>query len=98
MGQVDRETELFSGRDVIYIYPDLFTAIIGRYDNGILVSGFMCNIQVKFIYSEKATKFCEISTLLLFYVVSVKIQMEISQNFVASPEDMIFKIVIYYHC
>ena len=46
MGQVDRETELFSGRDVIYIYPDLFTAIIGRYDNGVLVSGFMCNIQV----------------------------------------------------
>ena len=46
VGQVDRETELFSGRDVIYIYPDLFTAIIGRYDNGILVSGFMCNIQV----------------------------------------------------
>jgi len=45
VGQVDRETELFSGRDVIYIYPDLFTAIIGRYDNGILVSGFMCNIQ-----------------------------------------------------
>ena len=48
MGQVDRETELFSGRNVIYIYPDLFTAIIGRYDNGILVSGFMCNIQVSF--------------------------------------------------
>ena len=46
VGQVDRETELFSGRDVIYIYPDLFTAIIGRYDNGVLVSGFMCNIQV----------------------------------------------------
>ena len=46
VGQVDRETELFSGRDVIYIYPDLFTTIIGRYDNGILVSGFMCNIKV----------------------------------------------------
>ena len=45
VGQVDRETELFSGREVIYIYPDLFTAISGRYDNGILVSGFMCNIQ-----------------------------------------------------
>ena len=27
---------------------------------------------VKFIYSEKATKFCEISTLLLSYVVPVK--------------------------
>ena len=48
VGQVDPETELFSGRNIIYIYPDLFTAIIGRYDNGILISGFMCNIQVKY--------------------------------------------------
>ena len=29
-------------------------------------------MQVKFIYSEKATKFCEISTLDLSYVVTVK--------------------------
>ena len=38
---------------------------------------------VKFIYSEKATKFCEISTLLLSYAVPVKSKMEILQNFVA---------------
>ena len=30
------------------------------------------NLMVKFIYSEKATKFCEIFTLLLSYVVPVK--------------------------
>ena len=41
---------------------------------------------VKFIYSEKATKFCEISTLFLSYVVSVKSKVEISQNFVAFSE------------
>ena len=35
--------------------------------------------MVKFIHSEKATKFCEISTLLLFYVVPVKSKVEISQ-------------------
>ena len=38
---------------------------------------------VKFIYSEKATKFCEISTLLFSYVVPVKSKVEISQNFMA---------------
>ena len=38
---------------------------------------------LKFIYSEKTTKFCEISTVDLFYVVAVKSTVEISQNFVA---------------
>ena len=45
---------------------------------------------VKVIYSEKATKFCEISTLLLSYVVPVKRKVEISQNFVAFSEYMNF--------
>ena len=48
-------------------------------------------IIIKFIYSEKATKFCEVSTLLfLSYVVSVKSKVEISQNFVAISEYMNF--------
>ena len=42
------------------------------------------------MYSEKATKFCEISTLLLSYVVPVKNKVEISQNFVAFSEYMSF--------
>ena len=46
---------------------------------------------IKFIYSEKATKFCEISTLLLSYVVPVKSKVEISQNFVAFSEYMNFE-------
>ena len=46
---------------------------------------------VKFIYFEKATKFCEISTLDLSYVVPVKSTVEISQNFVAFSEYMNFK-------
>ena len=45
---------------------------------------------VKFIYSEKATKFCEISTLLFSYVVPVKSKVKISQNFVAFSEYMNF--------
>ena len=37
-----------------------------------LVTLFKTLIQVKFIYSEKATKFCEISTNYLSYVLPVK--------------------------
>ena len=48
------------------------------------------NNQVKFIYSEKATKFCKISKLLLSYVVPVKSKVEILQNFVAFSECMNF--------
>ena len=47
-------------------------------------------LKVKFIYSEKVPKFCEISTLLLSYVVPVKSKVEISQNFVAFSEYMNF--------
>ena len=45
---------------------------------------------VKFIYSEKATKFYEISTGDLSYEVQVKSMVEISQNFVAFSEYMNF--------
>ena len=41
---------------------------------------------VKFIYSEKATKFCKNFTLFLSYVVPVKSKVKISQNFVAFSE------------
>ena len=46
--------------------------------------------MLKFIYPEKATKFCEISTVDLSYVVMVKSTVEISQNFVAFSEYMNF--------
>ena len=49
--------------------------------------------QLEFIYSEKATKFWEISSLpLLSYVESVKSKVEISQNFVAFSEYMNFNL------
>ena len=47
-------------------------------------------IELKFIHSEKATKFCEISTVDLSYVVPVKSTVEILQNFVAFSEYMNF--------
>ena len=47
-------------------------------------------IPIKFIYSEKATKFCENVTVDLSYEVTVKSTVEISQNFVAFSEYMNF--------
>ena len=46
--------------------------------------------QVNFIYSEKATKFCEIFPLLLTVGTVVKSKGKISQNFVAFSEYMNF--------
>ena len=54
---------------------------------------------VKFIYSEKATKFCKISTLILSVCTVEKSKVEISQNFVAFSEYTNFtKIVLAFHC
>ena len=38
----------------------------------VLLRKFCCGLFLKFIYSEKATKFCEISTNYLSYVLPVK--------------------------
>ena len=48
---------------------------------------------LKFIYSEKATKFCEIFLLLLTTVHTVKSKGKISQNFVAFSKYMNFTII-----
>ena len=47
----------------------------------------------KFIYSEKATKFCEVFPLLLTTVHTVKSKGKISQNFVALSEYMNFTLL-----
>ena len=49
------------------------------------------NLLLKFKYSEKATKFCKIFSLLLSYVVPVKSKVKISQNFEAFSEYMNFE-------
>ena len=51
---------------------------------------------LKFIYSEKATKFCEIFPLLLTTVHTVKSRGKISQNFVAFSEYMNFNFANLY--
>ena len=57
----------------------------------------MCVFAIKFIYSEKATKFCEIFTLLLCYVVLVKSKVKVSQNFVTFSEYMNFTVLQHVH-
>ena len=54
-----------------------------------LIWQLLCSI-VKFIHSEKATKFCEIFPLLLTTVHTVKSKGKISQNFVAFSDHMNF--------
>ena len=54
--------------------------------------------MLKFIYSEKATKFCEISTVDLSYVVPVKSTVEILQKFVAFSEYMNFTTIKSAYC
>ena len=49
--------------------------------------------MVKFMYSEKATKFCEIFTLFLSVCTVDKSKVKISQNFVAFSEYMNFTIL-----
>ena len=51
--------------------------------------------MLKFIYSEKATRFCKISIVDLFYVVPVKSTVEISQNLVPFSEYMNFNILFF---
>ena len=48
---------------------------------------------IKFVYSEKAAKFCEISNLLLSTVHTDKSKLEILQNFAAFSEYMNFTSV-----
>ena len=52
------------------------------------------NDIVKLIYSEKATKFCEIFPLLLTVCTLVKSKGKISQNFVAFSEYMNFTVAM----
>ena len=51
---------------------------------------FWVKIIVKFIYSEKATNFCQFSTLDLSFVVTVKSTVEILKIFVPFSEYMNF--------
>ena len=57
----------------------------------IFKASFLADLKVKFIYSEKATTFCEIFNLLLTVCTVVKSKVKFLQNFVALSEYMNFK-------
>ena len=52
---------------------------------------------LKLTYSEKATNFCEISTVDLSYVITVKSMGDIFQNFVAFSEHMGLQVSLKSH-
>ena len=60
----------------------------------ILISNYGL-FNIKFTYSEKATKFCEIFTLLLTTVHTLKSKVKILQNFVAFSEYMNFMKMVF---
>ena len=51
---------------------------------------------IKFIYSEKATKFCEIFTLLLSYVVPVKVRWRFRK--ILWPSQNIWTLITWFAC
>ena len=53
---------------------------------------------LKLIYSEKATKFCEISNVDLTVTTEDKSKVEILQNFVAFSEYMNFTKIVLTYC
>ena len=83
-------------KKVVHISPSsLVSSFVSFFAcfNAVGQERFLAIVLVKFIYSEKATKFCEISTLLLSFIVPIKSKVEISQNFVAFSEYMNFTTI-----
>ena len=70
----------------------LFSSTLQLCTTQLLTKYAILIVVLKFIYSEKAAKFCQIFTLLLSYVVPVKSKVKISQNLVAFSKYINFKI------
>ena len=71
--------------------------LVSRFTKKIATKLHLSSFPVKFIYSEKAMKFCKIFPLLLTVCTVVKNKGKISQNFVAFSEYMNFKTHVF-HC
>ena len=78
----------------LYLYYQISdndsTIYCGNFKNISNLRGFHCTGKIKFIYSEKATKFCLIFPFLLTVCTVVKSKGKISQNFEAFSEYMNF--------
>ena len=74
----------------IFCHAQLFSSI--HFLNEFIQKDIIC---IKFIYSEKAAKFCKIFPLLLIVCTVVKSKGRISQNVVAFPEYMNFMQIFH---
>ena len=74
----------------ILVHGIVHESIVNRIESYRIVS-YLIYKPLKFIYSEKATKFSKIFTLLLSYVVPVKSNVKISQKILAFSEYNNFK-------
>ena len=74
----------------LFLFKSIWTHSQGCQKIRIFIYKYNCGVFVKFIYSEKATKFCEIFPLLLTVCTIVKSKGTILQNFVAFSEYMNF--------
>ena len=81
---------IYQRRQIPLTFETLKREIQKYYNSFANVRFFYYFIHLKFIYSDKATKFCEISTC-SSYVVPVKNKVKISQSFVAFSEYINFK-------
>ena len=52
VGELDKDTNEFNGRNVLYLYPDLTTGIIGRFIDSKLIGGHTCNVQAADVNDE----------------------------------------------
>ena len=52
VGELDKESEEFSGRNILYLYPDLTSGIIGRFVDSKLITGHTCTVQDSEINDE----------------------------------------------
>ena len=52
VGELDKESEEFSGRNILYLYPDLTSGIRGRFVDSKLITGQTCTVQDAELYNE----------------------------------------------
>lgn len=45
VGELDKESGEFTGKNIIYLYPDLINGIKGRFLESKLISGYTCRVQ-----------------------------------------------------
>ena len=45
VGKLDKESGEFTGKDVLYLYPDLISGIQGQFEDSKLIAGYNCTVE-----------------------------------------------------